>query len=578
MEFNMQDSELKRFIAEAGLVSKRDLLAAEVLAMEEGRTLADALLAGGYLEEDDLRRVESYVLGIPFVSLKDTPIDFEILSLIPEPLARNHNLAAYRKTDKGLEVAILSTTDLPALDFLKQKDIKVLPRLTDTGSIREALLQYQRRLKDRFGDIIVDEARALNKFDASKSTVEKIANLRPAVRLVDTVLRHAVTQDASDIHIEPNEDEILIRYRIDGLLHDAMTLPSFTAKALTARIKLIASLDLDERRLPQNGRFKMEMDGQKMSLRVSTLPTAFGEKIVMRLIKQNRSGFTLEGIGFHNEALEQVHQAMQPAGGLILVTGPGDSGKTTTLYTLVDLLNTPAVNISTIEDPIEYQMPRVNQTQTKPDIGLTFATGLRTLLRQDPDVIMIGEINDEETARLAINAALTGHKVLAGITADSTANAITRLLSMDIEPFLLSACLRLVVGQRLARRLTDQKENYTLDSEERKELEEEANLAHVLDALRTEKIVKKNDTWSAIPFYRPASDTGDDEGYQGRIGLQEVLSISPTIKELIVKNGTEAELIKPATKDGMLTLTEDGIYKAAQGITSLEEVLRVMSE
>ncbi len=580
----IQDSQLKRFISDANLVSKKDLVTAEAAARAESRTLADSLLAGGYLKEDDLRRVESYILGIPFVSLKGQKVDFSVLSLIPEPVARNHNIVAYKRSDKGLEVAMLNTADLPAIDFIKKKvGVKILPRLTDNDSIREALLQYQKTLKDEFGEIIAGEAASLKVVgedadETDEKHLKKLAEELPVVRIVDTLLRHAIIQGASDIHIEPMETEVLVRYRIDGILHDAMTLPKVAAGSIVARIKILSNLKLDEKRLPQDGRFKMEMDGQKVSFRVSMLPIFFGEKVVMRLLRENRSGFTLEGIGFHGASLERVHGAMKQTTGIILVTGPTGSGKTTTLYTVLDLLNTPEVNISTIEDPIEYQMPRVNQTQVKPDIGFTFANGLRSLMRQDPDIIMVGEIRDQETANLAINAALTGHLVLATVHTNSASGTVARLMEMGVESFLLVSTLRVAVGQRLVRKLTSEKEAYTLTDASRKELERHADLEKVLRALKEEGVAPKDATWSSIPFYRPKEGIDDDAAYKGRMGIHEVLPVSPLLKEKVMQGGTADDIEKVARGEGMLTMMEDGIFKAARGVTSIEEVLRVINE
>lgn len=569
---------------DSGLVPRKDIDTAEKVAAEEGRTLAEALVSSGAMSEDDLRRVESYVLGVPFVSIKDIKIPFDVLTLIPEPVARNHNIIAFKKGDGTLEVAMLDTADLPAVDFVKKKvGLKILPRLTDTESMKSALLQYQKTLKDEFGDLIAKETSALkiiaddSNGDVSEEDLKKMADDLPVVRIVDTLLRHAIIQGASDIHIEPMEEELLVRYRIDGILHDAMTLPKHAAPTISARIKVLSNLKLDEKRLPQDGRFKMDMDGQKVSFRVSILPIFFGEKIVMRLLRESRSGFTLEGLGFHGQALERIHAATKQTTGIILVTGPTGSGKTTTLYTVLDLLNTPEVNISTIEDPIEYQMPRVNQTQVKPEIGFTFANGLRSLMRQDPDVIMVGEIRDQETASLAINAALTGHSVLATVHTNSASATVARLLDMGVETFLLVSTLRVAIGQRLVRRLTEAKEAYTLSATERAELEKHVDLERILVALREEKIIKANATWNTIPFYRPKEGSGD-EGYKGRIGIHEVLQMTPVIKDIILAQGTADAIEAQARKEGMLTMLEDGIYKAALGQTSIEEVLRVISE
>jgi type IV pilus assembly protein PilB len=581
----IQDAQLKRFVLDSGLVPRKDVDAAEKTAEKEKSTLAEALVSKGAMTEDDLRRVESYVLGIPFVSLKDKKIDFEILSLIPEPVARNHNIIAYKKTEDTLEVAMLDTADLPAIDFIKKKvGLKINPRLTDTDSLKSALRQYQKTLKDEFGDLIIKETSALKVIsdsdgeEVSEQDLKKLAEDLPVVRIVDTLLHHAIIQNASDIHMEPMEQELLVRYRIDGILHDAMTLPKHAAQTITARVKVLSNLKLDQKRLPQDGRFKMEMDGQKVSFRVSVLPTFFGEKVVMRLLRENRSGFTLESIGFHGQALERIHDATKQTTGIVLVTGPTGSGKSTTLYTILDIVNTPEVNISTIEDPIEYQMPRINQTQVKPDIGFTFATGLRSLMRQDPDIIMVGEIRDQETASLAINAALTGHLVLATVHTNSAAGTIARLVDMGVETFLLVSTLRVAVGQRLVRRLCESKEPYTLTSNERADLGKHVDLDRVLSVLKEEGVVKENATWNSIPFYHAKEGQESPDGYKGRMGIHEVLYMSPTIKDLVMGEGTTDAVDAQARKEGMLSMVEDGIFKAALGQTTVEEVLRVISE
>jgi type IV pilus assembly protein PilB len=577
----IQDAQLKRFILDSGLVARKDIDAAEKAAEAGKTTLAETLISNGSITEDDLRRVESYVLGIPFVSLKNNKIDFEVLSLIPEPIARSHNIVPFKRNEKTLEVAMLDTADLPAIDFIKKKvGLKILPRLTDVESMKNVLRQYQKTLKDEFGDIIMKETSALKVIkeeegEISEHDLKKIAEDLPVVRIVDTLLRHAIIQGASDIHIEPMEQELLIRYRIDGILHDAMTLPKHASSTIAARIKVLSNLKLDQKRLPQDGRFKMEMEGQKVSFRVSVLPTYHGEKIVMRLLRENRSGFTLEGIGFHGLSLERVHDATRQTTGIILVTGPTGSGKTTTLYTVLDILNTPEVNISTIEDPIEYQMPRINQTQVKPEIGFTFAAGLRSLMRQDPDIMMVGEIRDNETASLAINAALTGHLVLATVHTNSAAGTVARLIDMGVESFLLVSTLRVVVGQRLVRKLCDSKESYVLTADEKESLAKYVDLDRVLKTLKAEKVVKSDATWNSIPFYRPKPMEGCEDGYKGRLGIHEVLEVTPSIKEIVMAKGTTDDVHAQALKEGMLTMVEDGIFKAVLGQTTIEEVLRV---
>jgi type IV pilus assembly protein PilB len=519
------------------------------------------------------------------VNLKDSKLSFDILSLIPETIARTHNIIAFKKTDDTLEVAMLDTEDLPAIDSVRKKTgLNIVARLTDDESIKHALMQYQKSLKEEFGDLISKEASNLklvkdsNGEEVSGDDLKKMAEDLPIVRIVDTLLRHAIIQGASDIHIEPMEEQVLVRYRIDGILHDAMTLPKQAAAGITARIKVLANLKLDEKRLPQDGRFKMETESEKVSFRVSLLPTYFGEKIVMRLLRETGEGFTLEALGFHGSSLERIHDAMKQTTGIILISGPTGSGKTTTLYTVLDILNTPDVNISTVEDPIEYQMKRVNQTQVNPAIGFSFANGLRALLRQDPNIIMVGEIRDGETASLAINAALTGHLVLSTIHTNSAAGAIPRLIDMGVEPFLLVSTLRLIVGQRLTRRLTDSKEQYVLDATERAKLFKEENFEAVLKELVEEKLVKPDTKMEALPFYHPKPGPQSEDGYHGRIGIHEVLSVSSAVKELILHGGISDAVEEQARKEGMLTMLEDGIYKASRGVTSLEEVLRAVKE
>ena len=583
---HIDETDLEKFMIDSSLVSKKEIEQAKIEAKEKNQSIGKILVNKGALTEDDLRRMQAYILGIPFVDLKNQKLDFSVLALIPEPIARNHNIVAFKKNNTSLEVAMLDTEDLTAIDFVKKKvELKILPRLTDDESMKWALLSYQKTLKAEFGDIIQKEASSLVAMsdkaggdDVSEDDLKKLAADVPVVRIVDTLLKHAIIQDASDIHIEPEEDKVLVRYRIDGILRDAMILPKNTASGITARIKVLSSLRLDEKRVPQDGRFKIDAGGEKVSFRVSTLPVYYGEKTVMRLLRESVSGFTLEGLGFHGYGLEELHKAIKITTGMILATGPTGSGKTTTLYTMLDIVNTPNVNISTIEDPVEYQMTRINQTQVRPEIGLTFANGLRTLVRQDPDIIMVGEIRDNETAALAINASLTGHLVLSTLHTNSAAGAIPRLLDMKVEPFLLVSTLNVVIAQRLVRKLAASKTKYFLSKEELSSLGNVVSLDRILTILKEEKIIDKKESFDKVPFWKPKPGKDSEDGYQSRIGIHEVLKVTPTIKDLIMKGATGDELEKQAKAEGMMTMLEDGIFKAAQGITTIEEVLRVISE
>jgi len=580
----IDEEQLKKIILESGLISRSDFNASLKKAEEKKQKIGNILLSDGKISEADLRKMEAFVLGIPFVSLIDKKIDLSVLSLIPEPIARNDNIVAYKKGNDGLEVAMLDVDDLPVIDFIKKRSgLKILPRLTDTDSIKAVLVQYRKSLQAEFQNIIQKESTSFEtpaneEVEKSETELKKMAEDLPVVKIVDSLIDHAILQNASDIHIEPGEKDLTVRYRIDGILHDAMVLEKSAGAGITARIKVLSNLKLDEKRLPQDGRFKKEQDGEKISFRVSTLPTFFGEKTVMRILKENAHGFSLETLGFHGEGLERIHNSLNQKTGMVLATGPTGSGKTTTLYTMLDILNKPEVNISTVEDPIEYQMPRVNQTQVKPEIGLSFANGLRSLLRQDPDIIMVGEIRDRETAGLAVNASLTGHLVLSTIHTNSASGAIPRLIDMGVEPFLITATVKTIIAQRLVRKLTSNKEKYFLSAAEIKSLAKIVDLNRMLDLLKEEKIIGAKDTWEKIPFYKAVKSDEFEDGYSNRIGMHEVLKVTSTIKEMIIAGKSQDEIEIQAKKEGMMTMLEDGVYQAVLGVTTLEEVFRVVSE
>jgi len=577
--------KLKSLIIDAGLATKAQFEAAAKKARKTKKQIRDVLILEGLIKEKDVIKLEAYILGVPFVNLEKMRIPAEILKIIPEPIAKSHNIVAFRKEGSNLEVAMLDPEDLRTIEFIKKKSsLKILPRLTTTESIKSALRQYQKTLQAEFGDIIKKEAGGIKSIKTEGKKIEEQKDLRkvaqelPVIRIVDTLMKHAVLQRASDIHIEPTEKEVVVRYRIDGILHDAMTLPRIASSGIVARIKVLSSLKLDEHRLPQDGRFKIETGDYKYSVRVSILPTFSGEKIVMRLLAETSKALTLEELGLRGEALEKIQVNLKKPVGMILVTGPTGSGKTTTLYAMMDILNTPQVNISTIEDPVEYRMPRINQTQVNSKIGLTFAAGLRSLVRQDPDIIMVGEIRDKETAGLAINAALTGHLVISTLHTTNAAGAIPRLIDMKAEPFLISSTLSVIVAQRLVRKICPNKEKYNLTSSKIRNLKKYCDLDKILKVLKEEKIAKPKDTIKDIVFYKPSPSKACPDGYKGRIGIFEVLNITETIKNLIMKNGDPDQIQNRAVQENMRTMIEDGFIKAAQGITSIEEVLRVVIE
>ncbi len=583
----IDNERLKSFIIDSELIGKKELDEADKKAAKTGKSIGQVLVAEGKISEADFAKLQAYVLGIPFVNLEQEKIPNDVLAIIPEPIARTHNIISYKKSGNTLEVAMLDPEDLETIEFIRKKaNLKIVPRLTDRASIKHILEQYRKSLEAEFGDIIKKESSSALKIlsgdeeasELAEEDLKKAAEDLPIVKIVDTLLRHAIVARASDIHIEPGEKEVVVRYRIDGILHDAMILPRQVAAGIIARIKVLSNLKLDEHRLPQDGRFKIETEMEKVSFRVSVLPIYEGEKAVMRLLPENSKGFTLESLGLHGEQLELLHRAIKRPVGMILITGPTGSGKTTTLYTILDIVNTPEVNISTIEDPIEYRIPRVNQTQVKPEIGFSFGTGLRSLVRQDPDIIMVGEIRDNETASLAVNAALTGHLVLSTLHTNSAAGTLPRLREMEVEPFLISSTVNIIVAQRLVRMLFKSKTPYKLSKEEIKELSREVDVARMTKFLREEKVIKASEDFTDATFYKPTPTSESPDGYQDRIGIHEVLPVNESIKHLIISNATSDDIEKQAKSEGMMTMMEDGLMKAAQGITTIEEILRVTRE
>lgn len=580
----VEPQRLKNFLLDSGLINEEQFESSLKEAKKNNQRLGDILIAKGLVSQEELIKLQAYILGIPFIDLEKEKISPEVLKIIPEPLAKSHNIIAFRKKGKNLEVAMLDPEDLQTIEFIKKKtDLKILPRLTTPISIKCALKQYQKTLEAEFGEFIKKEAIGIKSIqekipEEEKEELKKVAEELPIIRIVETLIHHAILQRSSDIHIEPLEKEIVVRYRIDGILRDAMVLPKKISSGIVARIKVLSNLKLDEHRLPQDGRFKVETEDYKYSIRVSVLPVLNGEKIVMRLLSEAAHSYSLEGLGLRGGALEKIQAGLRKPVGMILVTGPTGSGKTTTLYAMMEILNTPDINISTVEDPIEYRMPRINQTQVNAKIGLTFASGLRSLLRQDPDVLMVGEIRDSETTGLAINAALTGHLVLSTLHTTDAAGAIPRLIDMKAEPFLISSTLNIVLAQRLVRKLCDDKEKYNLKKSEVENLRKYCNIAEILKVLKEEKIIKADQGLEDIDFYRPRPCEECPDGYSGRIGIFEVLIVSESIKEMINKESTSDQVHNQARKEGMMTMVEDGFIKAAQGITSIEEVLRVIIE
>ncbi|MBU2028671.1 Flp pilus assembly complex ATPase component TadA [Patescibacteria group bacterium] len=588
----IENGQLFEFIQDSGIVKLPDLKVAFKEAQKENKKLGDVLLQKKLIPEVDLRKVYAYILGIPFVDLTKEIVHQEVLQIIPEPIAKKYKIIAFEKNGRELKIAMLNPEDIQTVDFIRKKTgLKIITCLASEDSIDNVLKYYEKSLKAEFGEIIDRSLTEITDEDAKESGIEKdlekIAQGLPIIKVVDTLIKHAILQSASDIHIEPEEKKVQVRYRIDGILHDAMVLPKQAQQGIVARIKVLSNLKLDEHRVPQDGRFKIEKDDLKISFRVSMLPIFDGEKIVMRILNESSKGLTLEQMGLTGRGLEIIHRHIKKPNGMILVTGPTGSGKTTTLYTMMDILNTPEVNISTIEDPIEYRMPRINQTQIHPKVGLTFSSGLRALLRQDPDIIMVGEIRDNETMEMAIHSALTGHLVLSTLHTNSAAGTLPRMIDMGAEPFLLSSTINVIMAQRLVRRLCPEcRKEYFLSQDELKNLEDNYDMARIFEIINKSGVVKteKNgakgdENWGKIKFFKAVGcEQCGNEGYHGRLGIYEVLEVDNEIERMISQKVSTEEMENKAKEKGMLTMVEDGFIKAAEGATSLEELLRVTRE
>jgi type IV pilus assembly protein PilB len=560
----------------------------ETEASSEKAVLEDLVVSQNIVSQSELVQLFADEIGIPFVDINIKELDKEVLKQIPENIAKLYNMVVFSGSiddpNEVRQIAMVDPDDLQAIDVLHKlfgQNIKIF--IATELNILSALDSYRGNISSEISKIVTDSESAEEDEDV---TEEDIAEDSPIAQTVNLVIEYAVKSGASDIHIEPRDKHVLIRYRVDGVLKEANRLPKRTMAALTSRIKILANLKIDERRAPQDGRFKINMNGRIYAFRVSTLPIAEGEKVVMRVLDESSEPLTLEKLGFWGKALEDINNASRQPHGMILVTGPTGSGKSTTLHSVLHILNKPDVNISTIEDPVEYKLEGVNQTQVNPVAGMTFVAGLRALLRQDPNIIMVGEIRDGETAGLGVQAALTGHLVFSTLHTNNAATCLPRLLDMNIEPFLIASVVRVVIGQRLVRRLVPEDcEEYAPTEEQRKQIERVFNLKtkadwdNILALAQKAQVEFGKEKSNKITLWRPKADLkGDKTGYKGRMGIYEVLSNTVDIQNLIVSNATSDEIQNKAISEGMLTMQVDGLIKAILGMTSIEEILRVTRE
>lgn len=574
----LNQNQLKKILLKTNTLGKKELNLNLEEAKKRNQGLEEYLISQKIMNQEQIYQSTAKYFNLPFINLKNETIRKDILFLIPEPIAATHRIIAFDKTDTDLKIAALDPQDLQIFEFLAKKTgLEIKIHLTTPESINESLKNYHKGLKAEFQELTKEKEVGEEK---GGTKLKELAQDLPVIRIVDTLLEYAIFENASDIHIEPTEKEVTVRYRIDGLLRNVMTLPKSVHAGIVARIKILSNLKLDEHRLPQDGRFKISTTEYRVSFRVSVVPTYDGEKVVLRTLNEQTGILTLEQLGFQKKPLEKVRRNISRPHGLILVTGPTGSGKTTTLYAILNILNRPEVNIITIEDPIEYRMLGLNQSQVNPKIGYTFSSGLRSFLRQDPDIIMVGEIRDNETAKIAIHAALTGHLVLSTLHTNDAPTTLPRLSEMGVPAFLVASTANVIVAQRLVRKICqDCIESYTLTKIELSKLEKQIDLVSVLQTLDREGLVTKKQSRESLLFYRgKGCKKCGKTGYKGRIGLYEVLEVTPEIAELILKGEPAKRIQDLAKQQGMLTILEDGFIKAKKGITTIEEVLRVSKD
>jgi type IV pilus assembly protein PilB len=576
----LPQKQIEELLLANKILSEAEISESQANGKKGNKPWVDHLYKEKIISEKSLYKFYAKSLNVPFIDLESLTIRKDILNLLPETIAQTHNIIAFDQTDKEIKIASLDPMDLEIFDFIKKKSGKEpIVYVTTPQMITETLKMYHKGLKATVEEMTQEKDKEQQ--ETEKGSLKELAKDLPVIRIVDTILEYAIFEDASDIHIEPAEKEVIVRYRIDGVLRDAMTLPKQIHSGIVARIKILSNLKLDEHRLPQDGRFKIKSKEYKVSFRVSIIPIFDGEKMVLRLLDQSSQILTLEQLGFQPKPLKVIKKAIKKPHGMILVTGPTGSGKTTTLYTILNILNNPKVNISTIEDPIEYRMPRINQTQVNPRIGLSFAQGLRALLRQDPNIIMIGEIRDEETAEIGIHSAMTGHLVLSTLHTNDAVGALPRIEEMGIPPFLIASTTNVIAAQRLVRKVCIHCiESYELTKQNITQLESQLNFKDILKVLEREEVIETADApMSSLLFYRGhGCKECNHEGYKGRIGIYEILEVNKKLSDLIINQAGPEKLYEEANKQGFISLVQDGFIKAKSGITTIEEVLRVTKD
>jgi type IV pilus assembly protein PilB len=575
--------KLLTLLQEEGLVAHDQIEAVKTESASTNKPVLALLSDNGTVDDELLTHATAHVSGVPYVNLQNSIIDDKILNLLPEDIAERFMAVPLAEVQNRLAVAMIDANNVQAVDYLAnriQRPLKVF--MASENSVRHILDQYKTDLSG------VDAAAAQSEEDASEeraSNIKTIVQDSPISRALSTILEYAVKTKASDIHIEPLEGTLKIRCRVDGVLREIMQLPKSIEPALISRIKILSNLKIDEHRTPQDGQFTIAVADKEVDLRIAISPVVWGEQVVIRLLDKSGNSFNLEEMGYAGRALRAIRKGIKRPNGMILTSGPTGSGKSTSLYALIKEIKDDSVNIVTLEDPVEYKMPGVNQIQVNAEVGLTFASGLRSILRQDPDIVMVGEIRDRETAELAVQAALTGHLVFSTLHTNSAAGVLPRLLDMGIEPFLIASTVNTIIGQRLVRRVSPKRDAYNSTPIETQNIL--TTVGHLLPQTKDVVAQVSEDLgYKDLPLAGQSAYTlvkGKDtpqtpRGYAGRAGLYEVMDVTEDIQNLIVKQSTSAEIQRVAVQQGMVTMRQDGYLKALGGLTTIEEVNRVAAD
>ena len=575
--------KLIRLLIDEGLVEKSVLDDAEQRAKTQNKPLFSLLADEGTIDTELLTHAVAQVSGVPYVNLTNSFIEQDILALLPPDVAERFMAVPLAEVHNRLAVAMIDANNVQVVDYLAnriQRPLKVF--MASEESVRHVLGQYKADLSTVNVAAEASQAEAMSE---AASEIKTIIQDSPISRALSTILEYAVKSHASDVHIEPLEYALKIRCRIDGVLREIMQLPKSIEPALVSRIKILSSLKIDEHRVPQDGQFAVQVAGKEIDLRIAISPVVWGEQVVIRLLDKSGSSFDLEDMGYAGRALRAIRRGIKRPNGMILTSGPTGSGKSTSLYALIKEIKDDTVNIVTLEDPVEYKIDGVNQIQVNAEVGLTFASGLRSILRQDPDIVMVGEIRDRETANLAVQAALTGHLVFSTLHTNSAAGVLPRLLDMGIEPFLIASTVNTIIGQRLVRRVSAKHDVYQSSQLETQMIQ--STIGQLLPTDRPQVVAVSQDLgYKDLPLADQASYTlvkGHDtpqspRGYSGRAGLYEVMDVTEEIQKLIVQRATSAEIQRMAVAQGMITMRQDGYLKALEGLTTLEEVNRVAAE